>query len=87
MVNIMLQIYRQHMIYDKCSPVLYVNLNNPLYGCLVSAFLFDKRIMVDMRGTRFELNPYNPCVEINDFRQVNDSLLVCGILEVVICGT
>ena len=34
MVNISLQIYRQHMIYEKGRPVLYATLNKSFYGCL-----------------------------------------------------
>ena len=32
MVNIVTQIYRQNVIYEKGSPVLYVTLNNDPYG-------------------------------------------------------
>ena len=33
-VNIVTQIYRQHVIYEKRRLVLYVTLNNDLYVCL-----------------------------------------------------
>ena len=36
MVNIAPQIYRQHMMYENRSPVVYVNLKKALYG-VVSA--------------------------------------------------
>ena len=34
-VKIASQIYRQHVIYNKGRPVLYVTLNKALYGCLI----------------------------------------------------
>ena len=34
MVNIVPQIYRQNVIYEKGRPVLYITLKKALYGCL-----------------------------------------------------
>ena len=62
MVNTAPQIYRQHMIYEKVSTVLYVTMNKALYGCLILVFLFHERLVAYMRGKGFELNPYNPYV-------------------------
>ena len=61
-VKITPQIYRQHMIYKKGIISIYVTLKKSLYGCLRSAFLFHERLVADMRGKGFELNPYDPCV-------------------------
>ena len=62
MVNIAPQIYRQHVIYEKGRPVLYLSLKKALYGLLRSEFLLYERLVADMRGKEFELNPYSPCV-------------------------
>ena len=62
MVKLAPQIYIHHMIYEKGWPVLYVILNKSLYSCLRSGLLFYERLVADMRGKGFELNPYYPCV-------------------------
>ena len=63
LVKIVPQIYIQHVIYEKVSPVLYITLKKDIYGCLISALLFYEKLVADMRGKGFELNPYDPCVE------------------------
>ena len=62
MVKILPQIYRQHVIYKKVRPVLYVTLNKLLYVYLRSTLLFYKQLVTYMRGKGFELNLYDPCV-------------------------
>ena len=52
--------YRQHAIYEKGSPVLYVTLKKALYGWLRLALLLYERLVADMRGRGFELNPCEP---------------------------
>ena len=61
MVNIYPRIYRQNMIHENGRPVLYVTLKKVLYGFLRLAFLFYERLVADMRGKGFEINPYSPC--------------------------
>ena len=60
MVNIETQIYRQKVIYEKVRLVLYFTLHKALYGCPRLPFLFYERLVTDMRGKGFELNPYDP---------------------------
>ena len=50
MVNIAPQIYRQHVIYDKERPVLYITLKKSLYGCPMSVFMFYENLVEDMRS-------------------------------------
>ena len=40
MVNIAPKIYRQHIIYKKGRPVLYLTLKKPIYGYLRLSLLF-----------------------------------------------
>jgi hypothetical protein len=42
--------------------VLYVKLHKALYGCLRSALLFYKKLLRDLEGRGFVVNPYDPCV-------------------------
>ena len=60
MVKIAPQIYIQHVIYYKGRTFLYVALKKALYGCLRSEFLIQERLVAEMRGKGFELNPYDP---------------------------
>ena len=62
MVKILTHIYRQHVIYEKLSPILYVILKKALYVCLRLPLLFNEWIVVDMRHKGFDINPCNPCV-------------------------
>ena len=54
MVKIVPKIYRQHMIYERGRPVLYVTPNKALYGCLRFSLMFYKWIVADMRVKGFE---------------------------------
>ena len=62
-VKIVPQVYRQHMIYEKRRPVIYVTLNKALYGCLRSALLLYECLVSYMKGKGFEINSYYPCKE------------------------
>ena len=44
------------------KPILYVRLLKALYGCLRSALLFYRKLVKDLKGMGFKLNPYDPCV-------------------------
>jgi hypothetical protein len=44
------------------KPVLYVKLQKALYGCLRGALLFYLKLLKDLEGNGFKLNPYDPCV-------------------------
>ena len=41
---------------------MYVTLQKALYGCLKSALLFYRKLVTEIVGQGFELNPYDPCV-------------------------
>ena len=57
MVKIAPQIYRHHVIYEKGMTVLYITLKKYLYDYLRLALLFYEKLVADMRGKGFELNP------------------------------
>ena len=42
--------------------VLYVRLQKALYGCIISALLFYDKLVGDLEGYGFRINPYDPCV-------------------------
>ena len=57
------EIYRKYITYGKNGEaILYVTLQKALYGCLKSALLFYKKLVSEITGLGFELNPYDPCV-------------------------
>jgi len=63
MVKFAPQIYRKYVtLGTKGEPMLYVTLQKALYGCLRSALLFYLKLVADLEGEGFRLNPYNPCV-------------------------
>ncbi|KAG7342125.1 reverse transcriptase RNA-dependent DNA polymerase [Nitzschia inconspicua] len=54
--------YHKYVVYEKGQKVLYVHLIKALYGMLVSAMLFYKKLKQDLIDYGFEINPYDPCV-------------------------
>ena len=42
--------------------VLYVEVGMAIYGMLISAMLFYKKLASDLEGYSFKINPYDPCV-------------------------
>jgi hypothetical protein len=63
MVKTASNIYRKYITLDSNNrPVLYVLLQNALYGCLRSALLFYKNLVKDLKRKSFKLNIYDPCV-------------------------
>jgi hypothetical protein len=55
-------IYKEYVVYENGQKVLYVHITKAIYGLLVSAMLFYKKLMKDLQGYGFEINPYDPCV-------------------------
>jgi Reverse transcriptase (RNA-dependent DNA polymerase) len=63
MVKVAPEIYRKYVIINKKGEqVLYVRLLNALYGLLKASLLFYKKLVKDLEGIGFVLNPYDPCV-------------------------
>jgi hypothetical protein len=63
MVTTSPNIYWKYITLDANNkPVLYVKLQNALYGCLMSALLFYLKLVADLEAKYFEINPHNPCV-------------------------
>ncbi len=63
MVKFAPQVYRKYVtLGNKGEPMLYVTLQKALYGCLRSALLFYLKLVADLEGYGFRLNPYDPCV-------------------------
>jgi len=63
MVKVAPQIYRKYVtLGNKRELMLYMTLQKALYGCLRSALLFYLKLVADLEGQGFRLNPYDPCV-------------------------
>jgi hypothetical protein len=56
------ELYRRYITIENGKPVLYVELLRALYGMLMSALLFYKQFVRDLKEIGFELNPYDICV-------------------------
>ena len=50
------------MIQERGQPTLYVHITKAIYGLLVSAMLFYKKLPTDLQQEGYKINPYNPCV-------------------------
>ena len=53
-------VYQDYVVQEGNSKVLYVHVTRAIYGMLVSAFLFYKKLVADLKKYEFELNPYDP---------------------------
>jgi hypothetical protein len=63
MVQVALNLYQKYVTVDKRNmPILYVMIQKALYGLLHGALLFYKKLIGDLEGNGFMLNPYDPCV-------------------------
>ena len=54
--------YKDFVVIEGNQKVLYVHVTKALYGLLVSAMLFYNKLIKDLTGYGFEVNPYDPCV-------------------------
>ena len=55
-------IYRDYMETEGNQKVLYVHITQAIYGMLVSAILFYRKLAKALLSYSFKLNPYDPCV-------------------------
>jgi hypothetical protein len=63
MVQVAPNIYQKYVTVDRRgTPILYVKIKKALYGLLRSALLFYHKLVNDLAGAGFVLNPYDPCV-------------------------
>ncbi len=56
------KLYKQYVVLEKGRSVLYLQLQNALYGMLKSALLFYKKLVAELQEMGFEINPYDPCI-------------------------
>ena len=52
----------EFVVMERGQKVLYVQLDNALYGCVQSALLWYKLYSSTLKDMGFELNPYDLCV-------------------------
>ncbi|KAL3810038.1 hypothetical protein ACHAXA_000207 [Cyclostephanos tholiformis] len=63
MVQVAPNLYRKYISVDrKGTAILYVKMQKAMYGLLRSALLFYRKLVHDLEGNGFKLNPYDPCV-------------------------
>ena len=65
LVNILCEmdsIYKQYVVNEGSSKVLYVHVLKAIYGLLVSAMRFYKKLSSDLKRKGYTINPYDPCV-------------------------
>ena len=59
-------IYRDYVVMEGNQKVLYLHITKAIYGMLVSAMLFYKKLVKDLQNYGFVVNPYDPCVANKD---------------------
>jgi hypothetical protein len=63
MVQVAPNLYRKYITVDrKGTAILYVKMQQALYGLLRSALLFYKKLVAHLESDGFVLNPYDSCV-------------------------
>ena len=53
--------YQEYVVLEGSQKVLYMHITKAIYGLLVSAMLFCKKLVKDLQDYGFKLNPYDPC--------------------------
>ena len=56
------EVYGPFVVFQNGKKVLHVQVLKALYGMLVAALLWYKRLRDDLEEIGFEFNPYDPCV-------------------------
>ena len=56
------KLYRKYLSNEKGKKVLYLRLKKALYGMMKSALLFYKKLVSELIGMGFIINPYDPCI-------------------------
>jgi hypothetical protein len=56
------KLYRKYLTDKKGKKVLYVRLQKALYRMMKSALLFYSKLISELKGLDFEVNPYDPCI-------------------------
>jgi hypothetical protein len=54
--------YTEFVTEENNQSVIYVHVTKVLYGLLVSAMLFYRKLSDDLIEQNFDINPYDPCV-------------------------
>jgi hypothetical protein len=63
MVQVMPNLYRKYITVDrKGTVILYVKMQQALYGLLRNALLFYRKLVANLESDGFVLNPYDSCV-------------------------
>ncbi len=63
MVKVAPNLNRKYISVDRRGmAILYVKMQKTIYGLLMSALLFCNKLVADLEGDGFVINPYNPCL-------------------------
>jgi hypothetical protein len=54
--------YIPYIVEEGKHKILYLHITKGIYGMLVSAMLFYRKLKTDLINYGFEINPYDPCV-------------------------
>jgi hypothetical protein len=54
--------YRDYVAIENNKQVLYVHVRKAIYGMMISALMFYRKLAHDLQSYGFTINPYDPCV-------------------------
>ena len=70
------KLYRKYITVNKNRKILYMRLQRAVYETLQAALLFYQKLVNQLAGVDFKLDPYNPCVckKVVGKKQMTDCL-------------
>ena len=86
LVNIDPKIYRKYVVMWKVLKVIYVKLQEALYGLLCIALLFYLKLETDLKNNVFIINKYDPCV-VKKLVKLEAMTVVCHLYDLKVLYT
>ena len=77
LVQLSLEVYGPHVVYEKGRKVLYVQVLRAIYGMLQATLLWYNKFQDDLEKEGFEFNPYDPCITNRMSNTAHDQIS-CG---------
>ncbi len=62
LVKVAPEVYGPYIVYENGVPVIYLRILKAIYGQIISALLFYRKLRADLEEAGFVVNPYNACV-------------------------
>ena len=74
LVKLAPELYKDKVVIENGKRVLYVIVIQALYGMILAALLWYKRLRTDLEKIGFKFNPYDPCVANRKVRKKQQTI-------------